>query len=264
MTTAFKAGEPDSFGYSARDSLLTVQGFAPKEATDRRKAAPERSTHFSELLTSSASAQAQYFLNVYFDNLSDAQKAKIYSDWQLFKVIQKEASIAEDSQNVPQNLATLFFQRMGRTMTPTQFAAEFKEVDSNFDGKMAFLEYLCWEHKFGSPAHTIYRPQVQSGALTTAINGAIKAERALRQYADDLEAKEQAAAAGSGVAGTRAKNELATFKENTNLSAMNADLANAYEKLIKARGGLEKRGTNWWAATVEAEAKSRLASKAQK
>jgi hypothetical protein len=264
MSTPFKAGEPDSFGYTTEDSLLTIQGFAPKEATDRRKVEAASSTHFSDLIGSPASAQAQYFLNVYFDNVSAADKARVYSEWQTFCIIQKEASIAEDSPNIPQNLANLFLQRLGRTMTPTEFKTEFKSVDTNFDGKMAFLEYLCWDLKLGSPAHCIYRPQVQSAGLTSAIKKAIAAERALQGYDKELAAKTEAAATLTGVKGTRAQNELLTFKENTNLSGMNADVANAHEKLIKARNGLVERGAEFWAQTIADEATSRLPQKSQR
>lgn len=264
MTTPFKAGEPDSFGYSTRDSLLTVQGFAPKEATDRRKAAACSSTHFSELISAPASAQAKYFLNVYFDNLSGADRSRVRSEFLVFLEIQKGASMAEDSSSIPQNLANLFLQRLGRTMTPTEFKAEFKEVDTNFDGKMAFLEYLIWDFKQGSPSHSIYRPQVQSAGLTTAIRKALAAERALRTYDDELEAKATASETLTGVKGTRAKQELLTFKENTNLSGMNADQANAYEKLIKARNGLAERGSDFWAQSIADEATSRLPQRAQK
>jgi hypothetical protein len=264
MTTPFKAGEPDAFGYEARDSLLTVQGFAPKEATDRRKQQPASVTHFSELIGRSASAQAQYFLNVYFDNISAADKKRVYDEWQIFKVIQKEASLAEDSPSIAQNLANLFLQRLGRTMTPTEFKEEFKSVDSNFDGKMAFLEYLCWDFKLGSPAHAVYRPQVQGGSLSSAISKVISCERALRAYDDDLAAKTAAANELTGVKGTRAKQELNNFKENTNLSQLNGDLSSAQDKLIKARGPLTERGTEFWEATVAAEAQSRLSQRAQK
>jgi len=266
MTTPFLAGEPDSLGYTTRDSLLTIQGFAPKEATDRRKVAAATAVNFSDIVSRPASAQAQYFLNVFFDNLSAADKSKVYSDWQVFCVQQKENGLTEDGPTIPQNLANLFLQRLGQTMTPTEFKASFKEVDSNFDGKMAYLEYLVWTFSgsVGSPANAIFRPQVQSQPLFNAIKKCLAAERALLAYADDLKAKEEAAASLTGVKGTRAKNELATFKENTNLAGLNADQANAYEKLIKARSSLTERGTEFWNSTVADEATSRLPQKAQK
>lgn len=249
-------------GFEERDSLLTVQGFAPKEATDRRKQAPASCIHFSELLSKSASAQAQFFLNAY-PNIPESEKRRIYDEWKTFCVIQKEASMNEDGSSIPQNLANLFLQRLGRTMTPTEFKAEFKAVDTNFDGHMAFIEYLVWDFKQGSPAHAIYRPQMQSVGLQNAINGALRAERAFRKYEDDLAEKTKNAETLSGVAGTRAKQELKVFQENTNLAGLNSDIANAYEKLIKARASLTEAGTEYWQNTVQAELDSLKAKKAQ-
>jgi hypothetical protein len=264
MTTPFLAGEPKSFGFDERDNLATIQGHASAEAAARRKTEAGSVLQFSDVASQPASAQAKYFLNVYFDNLDATTKKAIYTEWQTFCVIQKEASMPEDSPNIPQNLANLFLQRLGRTMTPTEFKDAFKAVDTNFDGKMAYLEYLIWTHKTGSPAHAMYRPQVQSTALFNAINKSLDAERALRNYDDQLAAHTEAAETKTGVAGTRALQELNTFKENTNLAHLNADLASAYEKLLKARSGCTERGTEFWDQTVADEATSRLPQKAQR
>lgn len=96
------------------------------------------------------------------------------------------------------------------------------------------------------------------------IGRSLNAERAIRDYGKELAAKEQAANELTGVKGTRAKNELATFKENSNLSGLNADQASAYEAMVRARKGTVRRGTAFWNDLVAAEAEARKPQRLQK
>lgn len=251
--TPLATGEPQSLGYDPRDTLMTIQGFVPESVTTSRKEAAQKTTDFSEIATAPASEQAKYFLNAFWPNLQPGQAERIYNEWKIFKVIQKEAGQAEDSATITQNLANLFLQRLKRTMTAEDFKNEFKSIDTNFDGKMAYLEYLVWDSKFGSPASVIYRPQVQGAGLDRAIKRVLAAEKALRDNNDELVKKEAAIEAASGVKKTRAINDLATFKENNDVSRMNADLASAHNALAKERKKLSESGTQFWTDRVQQE-----------
>jgi hypothetical protein len=253
MSTPLLAGEPQSLGYDPRDELLTIQGFVPEAITTSRKEPGQKLTQFSEISSQPASAQARFFLNAYWPNIQAGQADRIYNEWKIFKVIQKEANMPEDSANIPQALANLFLQRLKRTMTSEEFKTEFKTIDTNFDGKMSFLEYLVWDSKLGSPAAMTYRPQVQGAKLGGAIKKVLSCEKALRDNADTLAQKEAAVAAASGVKAKMAQNDLATFKENNDVARLNADLATAQNNLFKIRKPLVEQGTQFWEQRVEQE-----------
>lgn len=253
MSTPLATGEPQSLGYDPRDSLTTIQGFVPESITKTRKEEAQSTTDFSQISAKSASEQAKYFLNAYWPNLQPGQAERIYNEWKIFKVIQKEAGQPEDSPFVAQNLANLFLQRLKRTMSASDFKEEFKSIDTNFDGKMAYLEYLVWDSKFGSPASVIYRPQVQSAGLTRTIKGVLDCEKRIRDNGDELAKKEAAAENLTGVKKTRALNELSTFKENNDVAGLNADLASAHNRLAKERKKLKESGTQFWEDRVQQE-----------
>lgn len=253
MSTPLAAGEPQSLGYDPRDSLTTIQGFVPESITKSRKEEKQSTTDFSEISAKKSSEQAKYFLNAYWPNLQPGQAERIYNEWQIFKVVQKEANMEQDSPSVPQNLANLFLQRLKRTMSAQDFKDEFHTIDTNFDGQMSYLEYLVWDSKFGSPASVIYRPQVQSAGLTRAIKKVLDCEKEIRDNTDELAAKQAAADTLTGVKKTRALNELATFKENNDVAGLNAHLASAHNNLAKERKKLSESGTKFWDDRVQQE-----------
>lgn len=272
-TTPFLAGEPESLGsysyegkqrgYTVRDELLTIQGFVPDVVNLSRKEPTQKLTHFSEISQSTASAQARYFLNAYWPELQPGQAERFYNEWKVFKIIQKEAQIPEDSPAIPQALATLFLQRLKRTVSATEFKTEFAKIDTNFDGHMSFMEYLVWDSKFGSPAAVIYRPQVQHPNLTKAINAVLQAEQAIRANGDTRAEKVAAVEKATGVAATRAKQDLSVFDENNSLAGLNATLASAHNNLAKVRKTLKESGTAFWDERVAAELDSLKSQKQQ-
>lgn len=253
MSTPLGDNEPQAFGYDPRDELLTIQGFVPESVTATRKEAAQSVTHFSTIANAPASEQAKYFLNAFWLNLQPGQAERIYNEWKVFRVVQKEAGQAEDSPAIAQNLANLFLQRLKRTMSVQDFKDEFKRIDTNFDGKMAYLEYLVWDSGFGTPASVIYRPQVQSNNLGRRIKNVLTAEANLRQNADDLAALEEKVASLSGVKKTTAQNQLATFRENNDVAGLNAQLASAQNSLAKERKSLSESGTQFWNDRIQAE-----------
>lgn len=261
-TTVLQAAEPQSIGYQTDDSLFTIQGKVDKQTTDIRKAPEMTLIHWSEVVAMPASEQCKFFLNAYWPYLQPGVAERIFNEWKIFKIVQKESgSIAEDSPSVHQALALVFLQRLKRGLSKAEFDAEFKNIDSNFDGQMAFGEYLCWDHK-KTPADVTYRPQRYSTAIANGIKRVLAAERALTQYGYDLTRLTEAAEQ-TGIAGTRGKNELAQFQTNTNLQGLNAEAAAAKEKLLQAWNKSTEEGDAFWAAALQNEATSNLSQKQQ-
>lgn len=261
-TTALQAGEPQSLGFKADDSLFTIQGKVDKQTTDIRKAPEMKITQWTEIVSMPASEQCKFFLNAYWPYLAPGQAERVYNEWKIFKIIQKESGVfAEDSPSVNQALALLFLQRLKRGLSKTDFDAEFKNIDSNFDGAMAFGEYLCWDQK-KTPADVMYRPQRYSPAIANGIKRVLEAERKLLDYKYDLE-RLTTAAEQPGMQGTKGKNELEQFKVKTNLQGLNAEAAAAKEKLLQAWNAQTEEGNKFWAAALQNEATSNLSQKQQ-
>jgi len=262
--TPLGSNEPQSLGYDPADNLLSIQGFVPASVTSQFKADAQQATQFSEIALKPASEQAKFFLNARWPYLNPGQAERYYNEWKVFKVVQKEAGIAEDSPNVSAALARLFLDRLKRTTSATEFTAQFKDIDTNFDGNMAFIEYLVWDNKGCTPATVIYAPQVQGQAFFNACKKVIAAEGALRENANTLAAKEEAAASLEGVKKKMALNDLATFKENNDVARMNADVAAAHAKLLAERKKLKELGTEFWEQQNAAALQALKPQKAQK
>lgn len=259
-----RIGEPQSLGYREQDTLFSIQAKLPAAVTTKHKLPLDEVVQFSQVTNLPASEQAQFYLNAFWNELAAGQAERIYNEWKLFALVQKEANLKEDAPSMRAAVGRLFLQRMKREMTADEFTKAFKNIDANFDKNLAFIEYLCWDTN-KSPASVVYRPQVQSAALSKAIKQVLDAEEAQRFYESELELLENAATQ-PGVVGRRAKSQLAQKKSKStdDIARLNGDLSRAYERVVKARKSLELNGTNFWAAQTAAENKSRLSQKAQK
>lgn len=272
-TTATELGtypQVGTLGYCTDDELFTIQGKVDKQTTDLRKVEEQKIEQWSEVIQRPASQQCIFFLNAFWPYMKTDVAERFYNEWKVFKIIQKESGVfAEDSPSVNGALALLFMQRLKRGLTKTDFDAEFKNIDSNFDGAMAFGEYLCWDQK-KTPAEVMYRPQRYSQAIARCITRVIAAERAIKQYNYAFEALQTASDAGDGAsdpavifAAKKAKNELEQFKKNSDLKGLNAEAASAKEALSKAFLAAKEEGTAFWEAQVAKESNSLLSQKQQ-
>lgn len=285
--TPLSEGEPSSinteggqFWLDERDSLLTIQGLVPEEVTKLHKKPAQQLIHWDNVLAQPADWQARFFLNAYWDFLLEGQADRIYDEWKIFCQIQADAvrensslkqreGLTENGPNMNLTLSTQFMTRLKRVKTAQEFKDEFKNVDSNFDGKMAFAEYLLYDSK-KSPANIIYRPQRRSVALINARNACLQAERALRKWYDDEQAIKDRIEQG-GAKGKKAEAELAQYQRNTPLDNVNKDLAAAQNKLLsayrKAAGDVKSqknKGDLFWEARVADEKNKLKSQKAQR
>lgn len=267
-TTPLLPGEPQSLGFQPDDSLFTIQGKVDKQTTDSRKAPEMTLIQWSEVVSKPASEQCKFFLNAYWPYLQEGQAKRVYQEWKIFKIVQKESgTIPEDSPSVHQALALVFLQRLKRGLSKAEFDASFKQIDSNFDGQMAFGEYLCWDYK-KTPADVIYRPQRYSSKIASGIKRVLAAERALLEFDYKL-AELTEKASQEGTAGLRGINEKEQFEKNANVQGLNAEAASAKEALLKAWVGdkepkpPKEEGDAFWEAALANEAKETLSQKQQ-
>lgn len=286
-TTAAELGtypQVGTLGYCTDDELFTIQGKVDKQTTDLRKVEEQKIEQWSEVIQRPASQQCIFFLNAFWPYMKTDVAERFYNEWKVFKIIQKESGVfAEDSPSVNGALALLFMQRLKRGLTKTDFDAEFKNIDSNFDGAMAFGEYLCWDQK-KSPAEVMYRPQRYSQTIARCITRVIAAERAMKEYNYAFEKIKTAVDAGANIvvpeknatnaaeveaamkalfSANKAKNELEQFKKKTDLKGLNAEAASAKEALSKAFLAAKEEGTAFWEAQVAKESNSLLSQKQQ-
>jgi len=161
-----------------------------------------------------------------------------------------------------------YLESLGKTLSVIEFRKEFAAIDTNFDKRMGFLEYLIWAFK-RTPKECLSRPQgstdpaalaelekaqklldevtVAFNAAEARKNEALAAENELKaalaalkeqedaynQKTQDLKAKSE----GGGVSAMRAKNELAQHLAEDPLPLRKAKLTTeaATKKAEKAR-----------------------------
>jgi len=165
-----------------------------------------------------------------------------------------------------------YLESIGKTLSVVEFRKEFSAIDTNFDKKMGYLEYLLWEHK-RAPKECLSRPQGSSDPaalaelekaqklldeVTAAFNAAeakknesIAAENELKAALAALKEQEdaynkkteelKAKSEGGGVSAMRAKNELAQHLGEDPLPLRKAKLTTeaATKKAEKARKAAE-------------------------
>jgi len=239
---------------------------------------------FQKILSESHKSQGQFFLNAYWAEHGD-QAEDIWGKWQKMIVMDKQ----QFSANVTAGKASgewqektasaldefwshKYLESLGKTLSVVEFRKEFAAIDTNFDKKMGFLEYLLWANK-RTPKECLSRPQGSTdpaalaelekaqklldevtaafNAAETKKNEAIAAENELKAALAALKEQEdayskkteelKAKAEGGGVAAMRAKNELAQHLGEDPLPLRKAKLTTeaATKKAEKARKAAE-------------------------
>jgi hypothetical protein len=277
--TPLAEGEPASinteggqFWFDERDSFATIQGLVPEGVTKLHNKPAQQVLHWDNVIAQPADWQARFFLNANWDFLLQGQADRIYDEWKIFCDIQKQAvrenpllkqreGLDENGPNMNLTLSTKFMTTLKRVKTAQEFKDDFKTVDSNFDGKMAFAEYLLYDAK-QSPAYVMYRPQRRTVALINARNVALQAERKLRKWFDDEKAIMDRAKEG-GAKGKKAEAELSQYRNNTPQDDINKEIAAAHNKLLsqyrKAAGDVKSqknKGDLFWEKKVADELNS--------
>jgi hypothetical protein len=266
----------NAIGFTDRDSVLTIQGKVPKFATDQSKKPEQRVEYFSTISSGPASGQAIAFLNAFAPYLQPNQDERIYQEWKIFCELQKVGGVKEDSPHVNRVIAQKFLEKLKRSLTAQQFTQEFKEIDSNSDGNMSFVEYLLWDNKHQphvfNPASMMYRPHVcheTSGPnfLQNKINAVLKIEREIQAWDDQKAANLAASQDPNATKIQRAKADQ-EYKRNCGdedkvKGRFTGDLASAQLKLLTAYHKCQPLGANFWAKRVQQDKDSDKSQKSQ-
>jgi hypothetical protein len=268
MQKLVKPGEFEALGYTDRDELITIQG---RVAANTKSPNPMEIMTFPTLIAQSASYQAKYFMDVYFLELGEARAREIYDMWKKFKVVQKDAAnqnkgVHEDSPSIPIVVAQGFLGQVGKPMTTAEFKTAFAEIDSNFDGQMAFAEFLAF-HFQKTPADIIYRPNKADpdGSLKKAIRKLLNAQKAIRDHEDKLSSLQAKIddPATSNVKKNGLINEKKQYENGSNLQSLEHDVASSMASLHKKYKAAKNAGSDFWDATVAAELESQKSQKSQ-
>eukprot|EP00732_Lithocolla_globosa_P005619 Lithocolla_globosa_v1_NODE_5911_length_1164_cov_518.740307.p1 type:complete len:295 gc:universal NODE_5911_length_1164_cov_518.740307:98-982(+) len=233
---------------------------------------------FKEFTDKNYAEQCQLFMNVYWDELNEMERDDIFG-W-----CQKFIELDTDKKNAGSDLdefsAHRFLEMNGKTLTVKELREYLKEVDMDFNKRMAMLEYLLYHFRADFAK---YKPEeATTDNLYTLINmidrvvpdqdveerrlmkemqeaqdalmkpataalAAVQAE--INRLEDEKEALTKKAEAG-GVKGLGAKNELEQLltKDPTEL---NRKILTAEAALRKARSESDKIFAAYQAAKEE-------------
>jgi len=99
---------------------------------------------FKEFTAKKYSEQAQAFLNAYWDD-HGAQAEQIWT-W-THQFIELDIDKGKEGRDLDEFNAHRFLERNGATKTVKQMRDELKEIDMDFNRRMAVIEYFLWNYR---------------------------------------------------------------------------------------------------------------------
>jgi hypothetical protein len=244
------------------------------------------------------SEQAQFFLNAFWDEYGDQAECIYQVAWEILKRADMRVRnvtyvhLYEEGNDLDFDMGLYLFEQLCKFYdepkpivipglvgpdwkakypgsVPTEMTAivrkkELREkVDVNFDGRVSFIEYLCYQYK-ASPKDLMDR---QSGKeLPAEVLAAMKAleevNKRVRAYETE-KARLEELAAGTGIKALGAKNELAQLLSSPLWEQINKALITAEAAVRIAQrkygigainpedgnaGPIRTNGTMWWLA----------------
>jgi len=110
---------------------------------------------FREFTAKTYVQQAQAMLNAYWDEL-EGEAPVVWDLAHQFIVLDVEKG--KEGCDLDEFNAHRFLERLGETKTVKQMRDELKEIDMDFNKRMALLEYLLWRYK-KNVSEFVERPQ---------------------------------------------------------------------------------------------------------
>eukprot|EP00808_Paulinella_micropora_P016941 g27504.t1 len=246
---------------------------------DPEKLDEKQKKTFQQVTAQVYAEQAQFFLNAFWDDVGEAEAENIWNwhqgylnyDRQQFNAIpenKRKDPNAEWSEgsSLDEFWSHKFLETVGKTLTVVEFRRQFKQIDIDFDNRMAFVEYLIWHYKVEknckwSSVETMLKrdPQLTNMDLK-------KAQEALNKVQDEIAKIEkeknelQKKSEQSGVKGSSAAAALAALlaQDPTDLNRAVVTAEAAVRKAQKSKG---PAGSKWWLMRALAEAKKYKPSK---
>jgi len=251
---------------------------------------------FQALVSKSFKAQACWFLNGFWSEVKD-QAETVWNMVELCKSLDKE--VKGNGAELDEFSAHRFLEKLGETLTVQEMRNKLREIDLDFNKKMAITEYLIFKYKKkvrdvvnapqgGEEVQAEIRraqamvdeAQAALESLQTKLEQAKKAESEAKQAEaeaksalDELHSQEQALATrkadlekksteGSTVAKGKAISELEQLKSEDPLPLRRAKINQeaTVRKVERARKAAEDAAAAVAAATRQAEGKFAEAS----
>jgi len=260
--------------------------------------------YFNKVCALPFSQQAVSFLNAYWPEVHDQVDFIFHCSWEMMKYADMHSKGImylhqyEEGSDLDFDIGLYFYEQLCKQlegdmhewsqspfersqpmmMTAIQRKKELREkVDVNFDGRVSFLEYLLYQYQdIANPADFCQRSMTQGDEHPEIRKARLALEEVnlrIREYeAERMRLEEEAKK--PGVAGLRAKNELAQIDssplwENLNAALIKAEAAVriATRKYGGGGGGGGEPGSQnsdgalWWMNKDLEEKKKRYGSK---
>jgi len=264
----------------------------------------EALTYFNEVCSRPFSQQAVSFLNAYWPEVHDQVEFIFAVSWEMIKYSDMHAKGImylhqyEEGNDLDFDIGLYFYEQLCKRLEgewaqwtqspfersqPTMMTAIVRKkelrdkVDVNFDGRVSFLEYLLYQYKdIANPADFCQRSMTQGDEHPEIRKARLALEEVnqrIREYeAERMRLEEEAKK--PGVAGLRAKNELAQIDSSPLWENLNAALIKAEAAVRTATrkfggqgggggGGVSQNsdGALWWMNKDLEEKKKRYGSK---
>jgi len=197
---------------------------------------------FKQVTAKKYADQAVFFLNAFWPEFS-GEAENIWKYWE--RIVTLDTTNKKEGCDLDEFSAHRFLEQSGETKRVVELRDSLREIDKDFNKRMALIEYLLFRYK-QTIKELLSRPQGTNEELVKAQ----EALQAVNKEIEKIEAKKKdltAKASQSGVKGAQAKNELEQLlnQDNTDL---NRALLTAEAAVRKAQklGGTAAQGSLWW------------------
>eukprot|EP00028_Trichosphaerium_sp_Am-I-7-wt_P012107 CAMPEP_0168523540 /NCGR_PEP_ID=MMETSP0405-20121227/10044_1 /TAXON_ID=498012 /ORGANISM="Trichosphaerium sp, Strain Am-I-7 wt" /LENGTH=220 /DNA_ID=CAMNT_0008545433 /DNA_START=158 /DNA_END=821 /DNA_ORIENTATION=+ len=211
-------------------------------------------TTFKDVTSRLYRDQATFFLNAFWPELGD-KKDELENTWKYVNMfIELDIEKGDEGSDLDEFNAHRFLEKIGTTKRVVELRDSLREIDMDFNKRMALVEYLLFRHKFKISV-MLERPQGTNEMLARA-QQALKAVQTEIAKIEQKKKELQAKSAKGGVRGNAAKNELEQLLSSDN-TALNRAVLTAEAAVRKAAKmeGTAAQGSIWFMQRELEEAK---------
>eukprot|EP00457_Paulinella_chromatophora_P010749 gb/GEZN01010864.1/.p1 GENE.gb/GEZN01010864.1/~~gb/GEZN01010864.1/.p1 ORF type:complete len:268 (+),score=64.57 gb/GEZN01010864.1/:98-901(+) len=228
---------------------------------------------FNEVCQLTFAEQAQFFMNAFWAEMKPEEAEQIWKwhqvmlqlDSQQFNALPVEKRGGKEEWSEGSSLDEFwshkFLETQDKTLTVVAFRKEFKEIDINFDNRMAMIEYLLFHYQrelkfaWANATELLKRPQGTNEDLKLA-------QKALKEVQEEIAKIEKEKASlekKAELPGVKGKNGQAMLAQllaadQTELNRKTVTAEAAVRKAQKATGQ-KPQGALWWISRQLTEAK---------
>jgi len=208
---------------------------------------------FTDLTKMNYEQQAKYFLNCYWPEM-EPRAEDVFKWWQKF--CELDIKNHEKGNEIDEFPALQFLQWFGKPLDRSTFRNKLREVDPANDGRMSFVEFLCFESKKTVPELLNTHPGTEHTEYTDAKRN-LEAINAIFKAREDevamLEAKVKAGTASGIEKNNLAQKRVALGNISTEEKAQKIKCENAMKKASVVGPIKHFPADIWWDARVEVE-----------